>query len=138
MTAYIQLLPPERRPIAGTAGAEYRKQQMARQLPEHDQEPSCCHDLSPGEVKVMQQYVKKCKTEALGMGDLKLPEEMAAVAAQAEGGGEATSGPGTDTKNAKGPDGGPEQGSRGTISKIGSAGGPKNIGSVPRNYVSTI
>ncbi|XP_043084512.1 testin [Puntigrus tetrazona] len=73
---YMELLPPEQRPIAGTAGADYRKKQMAKQLPDHDQDPERCHELSPGEVKQMQQYVRKYKDEALGMGDITLPEEM--------------------------------------------------------------
>ncbi|KAL4659474.1 testin-like [Arapaima gigas] len=73
---YIELLPQEKRPVAGTEGAAYRKKQLAKQLPEHDQDPSKCHELSPGEVKQMEQYVKKCKEEALGVGDLTLPEQM--------------------------------------------------------------
>ncbi|XP_065147866.1 testin [Paramisgurnus dabryanus] len=73
---YMELLPPERRPIAGTTGADYRKKQMAKQLPEHDQDPERCHELSPGEVKLMQQYVRKYKDEALGIGDITLPEEI--------------------------------------------------------------
>lgn len=78
---YIELLPPEKRPVAGTEGAAYRRQQMARQLPEHDQDPSKCHDLSPAEVKQMQQFVRKYKDEALGVGDVMLPEDMALVQA---------------------------------------------------------
>lgn len=74
---YIELLPPEKRPVAGTEGAAYRRQQMARQLPEHDQDPSKCHELSPAEVKKMEQYVRKYKDEALGIGDVMLPEDMA-------------------------------------------------------------
>lgn len=73
---YMELLPPERRPIAGTQGADYRKKQMAKQLPEHDQDPNRCHELTPAEVKQMEQYVRKYKDEALGMGDLTLPEAM--------------------------------------------------------------
>ncbi|XP_026058246.1 testin-like [Carassius auratus] len=73
---YMELLPPEQRPIAGTAGADYRKKQMAKQLPDHDQDPERCHELSPGEVKQMQQYVRKYKDEALGVGDIALPEDM--------------------------------------------------------------
>uniref|UniRef100_A0A4W6C367 Testin n=1 Tax=Lates calcarifer TaxID=8187 RepID=A0A4W6C367_LATCA len=67
---YIELLPPEKRPVAGTEGAAYRRQQMARQLPEHDQDPSKCHELSPAEVKQMEQFVRKYKDEALGVGDV--------------------------------------------------------------------
>ncbi|XP_059401909.1 testin-like [Carassius carassius] len=80
---YMELLPPERRPIAGTAGADYRKKQMAKQLPDHDQDPERCHELSPGEVKQMQQYVRKYKDEALGIGDITLPEEMGQQAGMA-------------------------------------------------------
>ncbi|KAM6972917.1 testin [Aplochiton taeniatus] len=83
---YIELLPPEKRPVAGTEGAAYRRQQMARQLPEHDQDPSMCHELSPDEVKLMQQFVRKYKDEALGVGDIRLPEEMASMQAWGPGG----------------------------------------------------
>lgn len=54
-------------------GAQYRKKQLAKQLPAHDQDPSKCHELSPKEVKEMEQFVKKYKNEALGVGDVKLP-----------------------------------------------------------------
>uniref|UniRef100_A0A1A7XFP5 Testin n=1 Tax=Iconisemion striatum TaxID=60296 RepID=A0A1A7XFP5_9TELE len=84
---YIELLPPEKRPIAGSEGAVYRRKQMARQLPEHDQNPSKCHELSPAEVKQMEQYVRKYKDEALGVGDVLLPEEMAQVQAERQAGG---------------------------------------------------
>ncbi|XP_029993317.1 LOW QUALITY PROTEIN: testin [Sphaeramia orbicularis] len=82
---YIELLPPEKRPVAGTEGAAYRWQQMARQLPEHDQDPNKCHELSPAEVKKMQQFVRKYKDEALGVGDIRLPEEMAQIRAAEQG-----------------------------------------------------
>ncbi|KAM7002234.1 testin isoform 1-T1 [Tautogolabrus adspersus] len=83
---YIQLLPAEKRPVAGTEGAAYRRQQMACQLPEHDQDPSKCHELTPAEVKQMQQFVRKYKDEALGVGDVMLPEDMALIRAQGQGG----------------------------------------------------
>ncbi|XP_023664693.1 testin [Paramormyrops kingsleyae] len=73
---YIEMLPKEKQPVTGTEGAMYRKKQLAKQLPEHDQDPAKCHELSPGEVKQMQQYVKKYKEEALGVGDLTLPEDL--------------------------------------------------------------
>ncbi|XP_051917190.1 testin [Hippocampus zosterae] len=85
---YIELLPPEKRPVAGTEGAAYRRQQMARQLPEHDQDPAKCHELSPAEVKKMQQFVRKYKDEALGVGDVRLPEEMVLLQAAETGQGE--------------------------------------------------
>lgn len=73
---YMQMLPKEKQPVAGSEGAQYRKKQLAKQLPAHDQDPSKCHELSPKEVKEMEQFVKKYKNEALGVGDVKLPYEM--------------------------------------------------------------
>ncbi|KAL4656794.1 testin [Arapaima gigas] len=90
---YIEMLPKEKQPVAGTEGAIYRKKQLAKQLPEHDQDPSKCHELSPSEVKQMQQFVKKYKEEALGVGDVKLPEEMINHAQAAGGGGQGVEGP---------------------------------------------
>ncbi|XP_034056428.1 testin [Gymnodraco acuticeps] len=105
---YIELLPAEKRPVAGTEGAVYRRQQMARQLPEHDQDPAQCHELSPAEVKQMQQFVRKYKDEALGVADVILPEEMALVragggAGGAHGAGGAGYGPGGVGAGAGGP-----------------------------------
>uniref|UniRef100_A0A087Y8Z7 Testin n=1 Tax=Poecilia formosa TaxID=48698 RepID=A0A087Y8Z7_POEFO len=130
---YIELLPPEKRPVAGTQGAAYRRHQMDRQLPEHDQDPSKCHELSPAEVKQMQQYVRKCKDEALGVGDVLLPEEMAQIqaggagaAAAGSGGtpGRATPGSGTDQSAGLRP----ARGSLGTAATAGAinSGLPQN------------
>ncbi|XP_033823725.1 testin [Periophthalmus magnuspinnatus] len=131
---YIELLPPERRPIAGTPGAAYRRQQMAKQLPEHDQDPNKCHDLSPAEVKQMQQYVRKYKDEALGVGDVCLPQEVAQAAGRGELGGGvgpggagagAGSGPGSGPGSGEGLGGG----SVGTAAAAGAigAGGQQNF-----------
>lgn len=72
----MQMLPKEKQPVAGSEGAQYRKKQLAKQLPAHDQDPSKCHELTPSEVKQMEQFVKKYKNEALGVGDVKLPREV--------------------------------------------------------------
>ncbi|CAL8263713.1 unnamed protein product [Merluccius merluccius] len=105
---YIELLPPEKRPVAGSEGAAYRRQQMACQLPEHDQDPSKCHELSPAEVKQMEQYVRKYKDEALGMGDVRLPEEMALVRSTGGQGGPGAAGvPGGVGASASGAGSGP-------------------------------
>lgn len=74
----MQMLPKEKQPVAGSEGAQYRKKQLAKQLPAHDQDPSKCHELTPNEVKQMEQFVKKYKNEALGVGDVKLPSEVEA------------------------------------------------------------
>lgn len=70
------MLPKDKQPVAGSEGAQYRKKQLAKQLPAHDQDPTKCHELSPKEVKEMEQFVKKYKSEALGVGDVKLPQEV--------------------------------------------------------------
>lgn len=111
---YIELLPPEKRPVAGTEGAAYRRQQMARQLPEHDQDPSKCHELSPAEVKKMEQYVRKYKDEALGIGDVMLPEDMAL----AQAGGKTGTGVG-----AGGAPGAPGVGAPGATAGAGAGAG---------------
>lgn len=120
---YIQLLPPEKRPVAGTEGAAYRRQQMARQLPEHDQDPSKCHELSPAEVKKMEQFVRKYKDEVLGIGDVLLPEDMA----QVQAGGK--SGTGAAAGGAAGPGGAQAGGTR--PAGAGLASGPGGAGSGP-------
>ncbi|XP_043944635.1 testin [Protopterus annectens] len=73
---YMEMLPKEMQPVAGSEGAQYRKKQLAKQLPAHDQDPTKCHELSPNEVKQMEQFVKKYKDEVLGVGDIKLPDEV--------------------------------------------------------------
>ena len=134
----MELLPPEKRPVSGTQGAEYRKRQMAKQLPEHDQDPSHCHELSPGEVKIMQQYVRKCKDEALGVGDLKLLEELVGGVTPSGAEGHVAQGgkscPETDLKDGTRSLPEPEpQAYKATISTTGSAGAQGNSG---KDYVS--
>lgn len=122
----MELLPPERRPIAGTQGADYRKKQMAKQLPEHDQDPERCHELSPAEVKQMQQYVRKYKDEALGIGDLTLPEQLRSHAGPLQSPGAKPGAPGDQGTAAVGKVGVP--GAMGAKSGAGPAG----------NYVSVL
>lgn len=71
----MELLPEERRPVAGTEGALYRRRQLMRQLPAYDQDPSQCHTLSEAEVKAMAQFVISYKEDALGVGEVALPGE---------------------------------------------------------------
>eukprot|EP00066_Takifugu_rubripes_P016358 XP_011605624.1 PREDICTED: testin isoform X1 [Takifugu rubripes] len=137
---YIELLPPEKRPVAGTQGAAYRRQQMARQLPEHDQDPSKCHELSPAEVKKMQQFVRKYKDEALGVGDVLLPEDMAVVQAGGKPGtGEVGGAPGVGGAGS-GPGGPAGAGGRGAGSgfRPGSAAdaGALSFGNGPSGVVT--
>ncbi|CAM9963746.1 unnamed protein product [Lampetra fluviatilis] len=91
---YIELLPRDKQPIEGSQGAMYRRRQLARQLPEHDQDPSRCHDLSAAEVKQMEDFVKKYKAEALGVGDVMLPHQVLLIQGGVGGGFTHGMGPG--------------------------------------------
>lgn len=72
---YMELLPEDRRPVAGTEGALYRHKQLLRQLPPYDQDHTYCHSMSEAELKAMAQFVKSYKEEALGVGKIALPGE---------------------------------------------------------------
>ncbi|XP_076850370.1 LIM and cysteine-rich domains protein 1 isoform X2 [Brachyhypopomus gauderio] len=76
---YMELLPEERRPVAGTEGALYRRRQLMRQLPTYDQDPAHCHSLSDAETKAMAQFVQSYKEQALGVGEVALPGEGGAA-----------------------------------------------------------
>lgn len=92
---------------------------MAVQLPEHDQDPAKCHELTPAEVKQMQQFVRKYKDEALGVGDIKLPEEMMGLG-QERGPGMGAPGMGAPGQGGPG-QGGPEMGEPGMAEHPGMA-----------------
>lgn len=72
---YMELLPEERRPVAGTEGSFYRHRQLIRQLPSYDHDPAYCHSMSEVELKAMAQFVKSYKEESLGVGEVALPGE---------------------------------------------------------------
>ncbi|XP_063071318.1 LIM and cysteine-rich domains protein 1 isoform X2 [Engraulis encrasicolus] len=72
---YMDMLPEDRRPVAGTEGALYRRRQLTRQLPLHDHDPSYCHALSESEVQAMASFVKDLKEQALGVGAVATPSE---------------------------------------------------------------
>lgn len=69
----MELISKEMQPVAGTEGAYYRRRRMMRQLPIYDQDPSHCRGLSEDEVKLMEDFVKQYKSEALGVGEVALP-----------------------------------------------------------------
>ncbi|XP_073207304.1 LIM and cysteine-rich domains protein 1 isoform X2 [Lepidochelys kempii] len=70
---YMELIPKDMQPVAGTEGASYRRRQLMRQLPIYDQDSSHCHDLAESEIKLMEDFVKKYKSDALGVGEVALP-----------------------------------------------------------------
>uniref|UniRef100_A0A4W5L6X1 LIM and cysteine-rich domains 1 n=1 Tax=Hucho hucho TaxID=62062 RepID=A0A4W5L6X1_9TELE len=73
---YMELLPEEKRPVAGTEGAMYRRRQLMRQLPVYDQDPSQCHGPLPeDQLQAMSVFMKSYKEEALGVGEVALPGE---------------------------------------------------------------
>lgn len=69
----MELIPKEKQPVTGTEGAYYRRRQLSRQLPIYDQDPSRCRGLLENELKVMEEFVKQYKSEALGVGEVALP-----------------------------------------------------------------
>lgn len=74
---YMDFIPKEIQPIAGTEGAYYRRRQLMRQLPVYDQDPFQCHALSESEMKSMQEFIRKYKTDMLGVGEVALPGQAA-------------------------------------------------------------
>lgn len=70
---YMELIPKEKQPVTGTEGAYYRRRQLMHQLPIYDQDPSRCRGLLENELKVMEEFVKQYKSEALGVGEVALP-----------------------------------------------------------------
>uniref|UniRef100_A0A8B9TP40 LIM and cysteine rich domains 1 n=1 Tax=Anas platyrhynchos TaxID=8839 RepID=A0A8B9TP40_ANAPL len=71
---YMELLPKDMQPV------------LMRQLPVYDHDPAQCRGLAEGEVKLMEDFVKKYKAEALGVGEVA----AARPRRQREGGGEAS------------------------------------------------
>ncbi|XP_033879011.3 LIM and cysteine-rich domains protein 1-like isoform X1 [Acipenser ruthenus] len=72
---YMELIPKEMQPVAGTEGAYHRRRQLLRQLPVYDVDPTQCLSLSEGEVGAMEEFVKLYKQDALGVGEVALPGE---------------------------------------------------------------
>lgn len=73
---YMKALPKDKRPIVGSEGAKYRKKQLMRQLPPHDQEPKECHDLSSQETNEMLMFVKQYRQKALGVASVDEGSQM--------------------------------------------------------------
>lgn len=69
----MELISKEMQPVAGTEGAYYRRRRLMRQLPIYDQDPAHCRGLTESEVKLMEDFIKKYKSDALGVGEVALP-----------------------------------------------------------------
>ncbi|KAM4612701.1 LIM and cysteine-rich domains protein 1 [Polymixia lowei] len=77
---YMELLPGERCPVSGTGGALFRRRQLLEQLPAYDQDPMQCQGLaSEEEISSMLLFVRSYKQEVLGVGEVALPGEAAAL-----------------------------------------------------------
>ncbi|NWI41261.1 LMCD1 protein, partial [Picathartes gymnocephalus] len=73
---YMELIPKELQPVAGTDGAWQRRRRLTRQLPLHDQDPAQCRGLAEGEHGLMEEFVRRYKAEALGVGEPGFPGKM--------------------------------------------------------------
>ncbi|XP_072276559.1 LIM and cysteine-rich domains protein 1 isoform X1 [Pyxicephalus adspersus] len=70
---YMEMLPKNMQPLAGTEGAHYRRVQLLRQLPPYDYEPAHCRALAEGERPAMAAFVKQYKQNAMGVAEVVLP-----------------------------------------------------------------
>ncbi|KAE8612087.1 hypothetical protein XENTR_v10012715 [Xenopus tropicalis] len=70
---YMELIPKNMQPVAGTEGAHYRRVQLLRQLPPYDHNPDLCQGLSERERTAMEDFVKRYKEQALGVAEVALP-----------------------------------------------------------------
>ncbi|XP_078804101.1 LIM and cysteine-rich domains protein 1 isoform X6 [Oryzias latipes] len=77
---YMELLPESLRPVSGSVGSLERRKQLLHQLPSYDQDPMKCQSLaSEEEITAMLLFVKQYKQEVLGVGEVALPGESAAL-----------------------------------------------------------
>lgn len=61
-------LPLSQRPVSGSEGAQRRREQLERQVPPHDVDPSRCHSLSEAEVCGLESYREHLREGAVGQG----------------------------------------------------------------------
>ncbi|KAF4516962.1 hypothetical protein B566_EDAN005563 [Ephemera danica] len=65
---YMLQIPESQRPISGSEGAQRRKEQLERQVPLHDVDPSHCHSLSEAEISGFESYRQHLREGAVGQG----------------------------------------------------------------------
>jgi len=68
VTKFLKSLGEDFVPIQGTDAAVRRIKQLEKQFPLHDVEPEKCHQLSPGEIDRMSNYVDNVKKNVAGQG----------------------------------------------------------------------
>jgi len=61
-------IPESQRPISGTEGAQRRREQLERQVPPHDLDPTKCHSLTDEEIASLENYRQHLKEGVVGQG----------------------------------------------------------------------
>ncbi|XP_068207816.1 uncharacterized protein [Palaemon carinicauda] len=69
---YMELLPPDKRPIAGSEAAKARRRQLEQQVPLYDMDAAQRSDsLPPEELQNFLAYLDRIKTEVAGQGTVQ-------------------------------------------------------------------
>ncbi|KAL7642921.1 UNVERIFIED_CONTAM: hypothetical protein RMT77_006210 [Armadillidium vulgare] len=69
---YMEMLPPEKRPVAGSQAAKERRRQLEQQIPLYDMDESeRCESLPPAELKNFKKYLENLRTRVAGQGSVK-------------------------------------------------------------------
>ncbi|KAG0728711.1 Testin [Chionoecetes opilio] len=66
---YMALLPPEKRPVAGTEAAKKRRKQLEQQVPLYDMDASQrCENMPAEELQSFEAYLDRLRTQVAGQG----------------------------------------------------------------------
>ncbi|KAK8748394.1 hypothetical protein OTU49_016121 [Cherax quadricarinatus] len=66
---YMALLPPEKRPLAGSQAAKERRRQLEQQLPLYDMdEAQRCDNMPAEELQCFHAYLERIRTQIAGQG----------------------------------------------------------------------
>ncbi|XP_042234416.1 uncharacterized protein LOC121874352 isoform X3 [Homarus americanus] len=66
---YMALLPPEKRPVAGSEAAKERRKQLEQQLPLYDvDEAQRCDNMPAEELQCFHAYLERIRTQVAGQG----------------------------------------------------------------------
>ncbi|XP_063861720.1 LIM domain-containing protein 1-like isoform X3 [Scylla paramamosain] len=66
---YMALLPPEKRPVAGSEAAKERRKQLEQQVPLYDMDASQrCENMPTEELQSFEAYMERIRTQVAGQG----------------------------------------------------------------------
>ncbi|MPC16263.1 Testin [Portunus trituberculatus] len=66
---YMALLPPEKRPVAGSEAAKERRKQLEQQIPLYDMDASQrCENMPTEELQSFEAYMERIRTQVAGQG----------------------------------------------------------------------